>query len=407
MTTLRQIEANRQNAQKSTGPKTPEGKARSRRSALKHGLAGQGLVMPEDQEEHAADRLKSWSSELHPGTAIERWLVERVVMETIRIDRCKRQMFALLTNVSIRAEDCWEHDRRLAAETLADKLPKHPGRVRLEIEATKQGCELIIERWELLRALLDSGSPWNEVHRAMALDLLGVHPDLRGPRTRIDPPTGDDVIEHQTNVAKGQIERLTLEIEKVLDADDAGDRELAVAGLEFPSAQFRLLNRYDAQAHRRMDKAMDQLKAGRKRRKDSRASSYDPDFDDEDEYTPSSTSPPPEAEEWRMPKRMSPAAEQACHPDTPLTTLEAFLEALGPDYDIDRAMAKVQSAGKWEEWFGKEALKPRFNISTIQPPAGVAPAVPGLNCRLLENPRDLYNLPIPSGPRRKDEPRGR
>src|SRR3954452_9218540 len=154
MTSLRQLEANRKNAQKSTGPKTPEGKARSRRSALKHGLAGDGLVMPEDQEEHAADRLKSWSSELRPGTAIERWLVERVVMETIRIDRCKRQMFALLTNVSIRAEDCWEHDRRLAAEALADKLPRHPGRVRLEIEATKQGCELIIERWELLLALL-------------------------------------------------------------------------------------------------------------------------------------------------------------------------------------------------------------------------------------------------------------
>ena len=36
MTSLRQIEANRRNARKSTGPKTGEGKRRSRRNAVRH-----------------------------------------------------------------------------------------------------------------------------------------------------------------------------------------------------------------------------------------------------------------------------------------------------------------------------------------------------------------------------------
>ncbi|MBH5401185.1 hypothetical protein HZZ13_25870 [Bradyrhizobium sp. CNPSo 4010] len=39
MTSVRQIEANRANATRSTGPKTAGGKARSSRNALRHGLA--------------------------------------------------------------------------------------------------------------------------------------------------------------------------------------------------------------------------------------------------------------------------------------------------------------------------------------------------------------------------------
>ena len=44
MTSLRQIESNRRNAQKSTGPKTDDGKARASRSAVRHGLTAETVI---------------------------------------------------------------------------------------------------------------------------------------------------------------------------------------------------------------------------------------------------------------------------------------------------------------------------------------------------------------------------
>ena len=55
MTSLKQIEANRRNALKSTGPTTPEGKESSRRNALRHGLTAETVIAAlEDAEDYQA-----------------------------------------------------------------------------------------------------------------------------------------------------------------------------------------------------------------------------------------------------------------------------------------------------------------------------------------------------------------
>src|SRR5690242_19271409 len=51
MISEKQLEANRANAQKSTGPKTDEGKKRSAFNAMRHGLTAQVLVVPEEELE--------------------------------------------------------------------------------------------------------------------------------------------------------------------------------------------------------------------------------------------------------------------------------------------------------------------------------------------------------------------
>jgi hypothetical protein len=55
MTSYRQIEANRRNALKSTGPKTAPGKEHSRRNALHHGLTAETVIGAlEDAEDYRA-----------------------------------------------------------------------------------------------------------------------------------------------------------------------------------------------------------------------------------------------------------------------------------------------------------------------------------------------------------------
>ena len=79
----KQIEANRRNAQKSTGPKTPAGKAAAKLNALKHGILSRqvvvrGLHIRESPREFGALRQQFWD-EYAPVGPVEEMLVDRIV----------------------------------------------------------------------------------------------------------------------------------------------------------------------------------------------------------------------------------------------------------------------------------------------------------------------------------------
>ena len=87
MASQSQISANRQNAQRSTGPKTPQGKAAASQNALKHGLsAGRDVVFTENQEDFDIHR-DALLEELSPQGQMELILAERIVTLSWRLKR--------------------------------------------------------------------------------------------------------------------------------------------------------------------------------------------------------------------------------------------------------------------------------------------------------------------------------
>jgi hypothetical protein len=89
----KQIEANRANATKSTGPRTPEGKARSALNATTHGLTAQSLVHANNANERIEDFITLHTelvTDLKPVGRNEEALVQRIAICYWRLNRAYR-----------------------------------------------------------------------------------------------------------------------------------------------------------------------------------------------------------------------------------------------------------------------------------------------------------------------------
>jgi hypothetical protein len=263
MTTPRQIEANRRNSLLSTGPRSPSGKEQSRRNALKHGVAGAGVVLPDDEAEAIAERRAEWHSSLRPWNALEEWIGDQVVVASVQIERCQHQERTLRAELARRAEESWDDDRRLAAEVLGAGLAKDPATVAIKLRQTPQGCAWLIARWGVLDYALKAAGRWDPAQVEKARDLLGIATDLRCAPTVLNPTNGEAPRVWVAAVVAAEIAKLKESKEAVAGAD-ARERAAAALGLgaEMPRP-LSLLRRYQAACHRRMQWALKQLRHGR------------------------------------------------------------------------------------------------------------------------------------------------
>ena len=90
MTSEEKAQANRRNALKSTGPKTPEGKSAVRLNAVKHGLLSQEVLLPGEDEAALTELGVRLRDELQPLGELENLLVDRIITAYWRLRRLGR-----------------------------------------------------------------------------------------------------------------------------------------------------------------------------------------------------------------------------------------------------------------------------------------------------------------------------
>src|SRR5450755_3994232 len=90
MSTQIQVDANRRNAQNSTGPRTAEGKAASSMNALKSGIDAGSSVIPGEDPAALAALTERLHQGCQPQTVIESLLVDDIVRDTWLLSRLAR-----------------------------------------------------------------------------------------------------------------------------------------------------------------------------------------------------------------------------------------------------------------------------------------------------------------------------
>jgi hypothetical protein len=140
MTSYRQIEANRRNALKSTGPRTDAGKEVSRRNAVRHGLTAETVIGAlEDAEDYKAFEA-AITADYDAQSAVERELVLRLASVLWRLRRATTMETGLF---------------EIQAEHLRDR---------------RQNQQMLPTSREVIHALFDQGSPGDQPFSKAALD---------------------------------------------------------------------------------------------------------------------------------------------------------------------------------------------------------------------------------------------
>ena len=214
MATAAQIEANRRNAQMSTGPKTEAGKATAKLNSMKHGERARTVVpvLPQEDPRELDAKIRRWVEDLQPGDDPERDLVARAAKISWLLDRAERcETAGLAVRVRAGPAPVGRGDRREglrpgpeaavqrgAADPARLRAPlgRQPGRLPVRARIHRRGLPLAAgavdgaRRHARARGHLDA-------HRPVPVDpAAGQAPGRRDQRPGPQPPDpglGDDV----------------------------------------------------------------------------------------------------------------------------------------------------------------------------------------------------------------------
>jgi hypothetical protein len=203
LTSENRIEANRLNALKSTGPRTPEGKAASSQNAITHGLtAKKHLVIPgEDPDDYDRER-QHFLEHCDAADPFQAALAERACNANWKLRRIERGQNARTAERTRHAAANFDLQQLQRAEKLGDALfydpvnrcenivytPEmlrklevwnalDPAIIAAELETFAHGVDWMIARWVELAAILDDEGFWHFDSRFYANKLMGRRPE--------------------------------------------------------------------------------------------------------------------------------------------------------------------------------------------------------------------------------------
>ena len=204
----KQLEANRRNAQKCTGPKSTAGKKRSRLNAVKHGLTAQIPVLPGEDPTQFHTRVDGYKTDLQPRGTLENDLVEQMAQQAWQIDRALTADAARLTiKIQTAAAESAVRDADQAA-ALGQRLffdrrgptplfpsvklqgrssartsrtdqpddPDDPVRLLILLESNTAGCRFLLDCWAALRDRIETGQCWQSPEKLRGIRMLGRQP---------------------------------------------------------------------------------------------------------------------------------------------------------------------------------------------------------------------------------------
>ena len=204
MATAAQIEANRKNATRSTGPKSAIGKKRAALNSYKHGMNARKImpVLPQEDALELNERIQQTIAAMQPRTPMEIDLVERAVRLSADIDRAERIGTAHLSH-RVRKATILDPKEASAREVrtvheLGTKLfyqtaigpgypdatpDDYPAVIVRRLEESAEGCRWLLEQWAQLLNVVDAKVPWGDPEVIRFCGLLG----KRGIEAHFDP----------------------------------------------------------------------------------------------------------------------------------------------------------------------------------------------------------------------------
>jgi hypothetical protein len=178
MSSQRQIDANRENAQKSTGATTPEGKQRSSRNSTKHGFTGQTLILSPEEEDLYKAFVADYYNDYAPYDATTKQLTQQLADAHWSIQQIFVQQTNLMTLINAATDQLSQAGDPIAALTTLAPLTKtlqtyttYENRRRRAADAIETKLTTLLqERAERLKTEIPQAAKLAKLNIAQGLD---------------------------------------------------------------------------------------------------------------------------------------------------------------------------------------------------------------------------------------------